>query len=130
MAPSTPTVAPAAETVEDARDEPAAHLFGLWDGETPVGLLALVDWREDPGPEDDLEAAYLWRLLIAPEHEGRGHGRAAVRAAMDWARARGLRWLVLTTVPGNARARRLYERAGLRETGRMVDGEVEFSAEL
>ncbi len=72
-------VAPNAVTLAQAAYEPGAHVWGLWDGAVPVGLIAMVDPREgllDEG--DDPEGAFLWRLMIGAAHQGRGNGRAAL----------------------------------------------------
>lgn len=51
-------------------------------------------------------------LAVAPEAEGRGVGRALMRGAEDWARARGLDHLTLNVFDTNTRARGLYEKLG------------------
>ena len=43
-----------------------------------------------------------------------GVGEALVQAAQAWARCRGYRMMQLYVLPGNAGARRLYERMGYR----------------
>lgn len=53
-------------------------------------------------------------LAIAASAEGRGLGRALLDEADRWGRAAGFDRLTLTVFDGNARARRLYERAGYR----------------
>lgn len=53
-------------------------------------------------------------LVVAPEAEGKGVGEALVQAAQAWARCRGYRMMQLYVLPGNAGARRLYERMGYR----------------
>ncbi len=71
--------------------------------EEPVGVLAIVD-----------EGA-TWALrsfMIDAAHQGRGHGRAAVLAAVDYARERGASALRLTVNPTNGPARALYESLG------------------
>lgn len=56
--------------------------------------------------------AHLLELDVEPAHGGRGIGRALISASVDWAFARGLRRLTLTTfrdIPFNAP---LYARVG------------------
>jgi GNAT superfamily N-acetyltransferase len=60
-------------------------------------------------------------IAVVAAAEGRGAGRALLRAAEDWARAHGYRRLTLNVFAGNQRARRAYDRAGFAvETLRYV----------
>jgi diamine N-acetyltransferase len=125
-------VAPNATTLAQAPYETGAHVFGIWDGSTLVGLLAAVDNRDyafgEPG--DDPNSAFLWRLLISEEHQGRGHGRAALRKMFEWTRARGLPRVFTSVVPGNTAAAGLYQSLGFVLTGRIIDDEEEMMADL
>lgn len=51
-------------------------------------------------------------LAVAPGHEGQGVGRALLRHAEDWAREHRCALVTLAVLPGNERARALYEAAG------------------
>lgn len=113
------------KTFAEAPFEPGSRVWGLWDAGTPVGLMAMVHPAEYPfhGPDDDHEAAYLWRLMIAADHQGRGHGRAAIGFAVDIARGWGCPRLTagVSNVPHSNLA--FYERLGFRWTGRFEEGE-------
>ena len=121
-------VADNAVTLAEAPFETGSRVWGLWDGEVPVGLMALVHPEEfqwhDPG--DDTEAAYLWRLMIDQHHQGKGFGRAAIDLALAVARGWGKPRLVssVANVPHSNIG--FYERLGFRKTGRIVEGEVEI----
>jgi diamine N-acetyltransferase len=125
-------VAPNLVTLAQGPYEGGAYPMGIWDGDTPVGFLSVIDTREnlhlDEG--DDPEAAYLWRFMVAAGHQRKGHGRAALARLKDWVRARGLSRIFTSAVPRNAGAMALYEAAGFVRTGRITDGEVELSCEL
>lgn len=54
------------------------------------------------------EAGYLQRLAVDPAQQGRGVGRALVRASMAWAGARGARTMLLNTQTDNERATQMY----------------------
>jgi len=58
------------------------------------------------------EHAHVGILAVAEDSEGLGVGRALIAAAEEWARVRGLATLTLNVFERNARARRVYERAG------------------
>ncbi|MBY8856379.1 GNAT family N-acetyltransferase [Nocardia sp. CA2R105] len=51
-------------------------------------------------------------LAVDPQARGGGIGAALVRAVIDTARAEGFDAVVLTTMPGMADARRMYDRIG------------------
>lgn len=113
--------------------EGGAHPFGIWDDDTPVGFLILLDMREvrTRTPEEDANAAYLWRLLIASGHQGRGYGRQALDFSSDWAREKGLPRLFTSAVDRNAAAIGLYEAFGFTRTGRVVhENEIELACDV
>lgn len=56
--------------------------------------------------------AYLQRVAVRPEEQGRGYGRALLRACLHWARRRGAGTILLNTQPGNAAAAALYRAEG------------------
>jgi GNAT superfamily N-acetyltransferase len=58
------------------------------------------------------EHAHVGILAVAADAEGLGVGRALIAAAEEWTRLRGLGTLTLNVFERNARARRIYERAG------------------
>ena len=65
------------------------------------------------------------RFMIDHRYQGRGLGRAALTAAVEWCRReRDAPEVWLSVVPENDRARRLYRSAGFVETGDIRDGEV------
>lgn len=61
--------------------------------------------------------AYLHRIAVRPEVEGRGLGRALLSASINWGAANGGRVMVLNVRPDNERAQRLYRRGGFARTG-------------
>ncbi len=126
-------VAPNAVTIAQYHYEPAGWVRGLFDGDTAVGLLAMLDPSiaspsyEDGDPTD---GGYMWRLLIGAEHQGKGYGRQAVEIAKNLCRDWGYTKLYTSAVPGDLTPIPFYESCGLRQTGRMLDGEVELVADL
>lgn len=71
----------------------------------PVGICKLAV-RSDRG--------WIGGVGVAVPHRGRGLGEALMRAAIDEARARGLRELWLEVLTPNEPAIRLYEKLGFR----------------
>jgi diamine N-acetyltransferase len=110
------------KTFAEAPFEPGSHIWGLWVGETPVGLMAMVHPHKYPYHEegDDVEAAYVWRLMIAADHQGRGYGRTAIAMAFVVARDWGCPRITLGVSPAPHSAQPFYEKLGFRSTGRIV----------
>lgn len=69
--------------------------------------------------EDIDDVAYTYAkvsdLLVAARFRGQGIGRQLLDACEQRARAAGARWLRITAMAGNARARDAYERFGFRD---------------
>lgn len=125
-------VAPNEITLAQAPYETGAEVFGLWNQETLVGMMATIDMPSHAFrmEEDDAESLYLWRLLIGSDHQGKGFGRSALAAIMDHARKGGFPRMSLSVVPGNAAAIGLYESVGFQNSGRLIDGELLFVCDL
>ena len=122
-------VAPNSVTLAQvAYEQPGSYVWGLWNGDTPVGLIAMINPNEYPWPEDgdDTGAAYVWRLMIDGDHQGKGFGRAAIDQAIDITKSWNLPRLCLTAVEKDGSAIPFYEHLGFSRTGRIVDGEVEL----
>jgi ribosomal protein S18 acetylase RimI-like enzyme len=97
---------------------------------TEHGRLAVIRQRAaevetpDDAPEgtDDVLAysvigasgttAYLQRLAVHPDHQGRGHGQALVRDGLAWAGRQGARAVMVNTPWHNESAIGLYTRCG------------------
>jgi len=102
--------------------------LGVYDGDTPVGLLLLWDARRDPDePSDQL---YVWRIMIDARHQRKGYGAQTMRWAIDEARRLGVATVGLShqSKPGNAGP--FYEKLGFRYTGKVEHGEREMVLDL
>ena len=93
--------------------------------------MAMVDPREGELEEgDDPEAAFLWRLMIGRDHQGRGHGAAALAEAAAQAREWSLPRVATSAVDRADSALPFYLRHGYQRTGRVVDDEIELVRDL
>ena len=61
------------------------------------------------------------RMYTRPDHQGRGIGGQIVAAIEELARAQGIKQLVLETGDRHRAAYRVYERAGFRRCGPVLD---------
>ncbi|MDP9373863.1 MAG: GNAT family N-acetyltransferase [Chloroflexota bacterium] len=111
-------VAPNAVSIAQAYFEPRAWFRAIYAGDTPVGFIMLDD---DP----ERGVYFLWRLMVAAEHQGKGYGRRAVAHLLDYVRTRpGARELLVSYVPGEGGPAGFYRRLGFEPTGAMEGDEV------
>lgn len=100
--------------VEPALSEPPVRVIWRADDASgaPVGHIEL-------NAIDRLDrSAVLSRVLVAPDHRGRGVGRAMAAAALDLAFAElRLRRVVLNVFESNTPARRCYKSLGFAQEG-------------
>ncbi len=113
-------------TIAQAHYEPNSWLRGLWSGELPVGLIAMID-IPPATPEADkgfpTNVAYLWRLMIDADQQGKGFGREAMQLAFSQARIWGRSTLCLHVAEKAGSAIEFYRKFGLEPTNRVDDGE-------
>ena len=104
-------VASNANSIAEAYFEPKAWFRAVYAGETPVGFVMLHD---DP----EAQEYFLWRFMIAGEHQGNGYGRRALDRVVEYVRTRpGARELGSSYVTGDGSPGPFYLRYGFVETG-------------
>ncbi|WP_299989866.1 GNAT family N-acetyltransferase [uncultured Ruegeria sp.] len=116
-------------TMAQSLFENGSEIYGIWEDETPIGLLAIVDMSHpdaDLDEDDDPDGIYIWRLMVDHAHQGKGHGRSALDFARALAMEKGRANLVISVVDEPGGALPIYERCGFSPTGRIVGGEVEL----
>ena len=117
-------------TLAEAAYEPGSHVWGLWDEDQAVGLLAMIDPTHS-NDEDVLQnphAGYIWRLLIAKEFQSKGYGRQAIEIARNMAKSWGMSHVTLSFVDQDGGAEGFYLKCGFSRTGRVIDEELEMIA--
>jgi diamine N-acetyltransferase len=107
-----------------------AHVFpgrcplAIYADETPVGFLMYVNL-------EDRQQHWIFRLMIAAEHQGQGYGRAAMLLLIDRMRAiPDCRQIYISYEPENDVARKLYASLGFAATGEFEGGEEVARLEL
>lgn len=120
-----------AKTLAEAAYETGSHIWGLWEGDAPVGLMAMIHPAECPfddyplvDPRNGTPAAYLWRLMIAANHQGKGYGAAALQMAVDTARSWGYTRLFAHVSHAPHSNLPFYQRYGFESTGVIEEGEL------
>jgi diamine N-acetyltransferase len=76
------------------------------------------------------EVAQVRNLAVDMRHQRRGVGSQVMRSVVDWCRHAGAARVELTFNPSNEAAARLYQRAGLRPTGEVREGEPVWSIDV
>jgi diamine N-acetyltransferase len=92
----------------------------VYDGEQLVGFVMAAFDSDSPS---ELFRAYLWRLNISAEHQGRGYGRFAVESLCEEATRRGHRRLTTAYSPAENGPEGFYARLGFRPTGEFHHGQ-------
>ena len=123
----------------DAGEEALARQFvatsedGTWVG-TAVALVEEVGQRDYAGSVIDRRGGAVVGVYLRPEHRGHGVMEDLLDALTAWLQSRGLPRARLNVHADNARARRLYEKAGFRATGTQfissIGPEIEMEREL
>ena len=116
-------VAPNAVSIAQAHFEPKAWFRAVYAGDELVGFVMLY---EDPEEHE----YFLWRFMVAAEHQGKGYGQRALDLVVERVRRLGATELRTSYVPGEAGPRDFYLRYGFEETGEVDGGEHVIRLEL
>lgn len=100
---------PSGEEVEAMVGQGAARLYIAWIGSRAVGMLTLVIFAIPTG-----RRAWIEDVVVDGAERGKGIGEALTRAALDAARAEGVRTVDLTSRPTREAANRLYQKVGFK----------------
>lgn len=83
------------------------------------------------GFSEDFSKYEICRLMIDRRYQEKGYGTQAIGLIIDeMKRIEDCYAIYLSTEPENELARKLYERFGFKETGEIIEGEVEYCLEL
>ncbi|MFT5291625.1 MAG: diamine N-acetyltransferase [Planctomycetota bacterium] len=119
-------VASNAMSLAQASFHSEARPFGLFAGELPVGFVMFSVEEQEKGN------LWVWRLLIAKEHQRKGFGKQAMQAIIQHARGQdGIRELKLSHVdslPGSPGP--FYRSFGFEYTGELDEEERIMRLEL
>jgi GNAT superfamily N-acetyltransferase len=115
-----------------------AHLRdpGSWfllanDGPALVGMASAEALRGEDGAGQDITGGcFLNLLFVVPARWGEGIGGVILDAVLAEAKRRHYSRIHLWTHEDNERSHRLYRSRGFSPTGRLADGEGEWSREI
>lgn len=94
--------------------------FGIYDGDTPVGFAMYALNFEYPKHQ-----AYIQRLMVDVNFQGKGYGRFGMEEMLKIFRAdERIKTVGISYEPTNETGRKLYASLGFVETGEFDDGEV------
>lgn len=103
--------------------------FGIYEDDCLVGFVMFgygtVDGEDDPAVA---EGNYcIWRLMISSEYQGKGYGKKAMQAALDYIRTfpcGKAEYCWLSYEPENEVAKKLYASFGFMENGEKSGEEI------
>jgi diamine N-acetyltransferase len=103
----------------------AAWPRAIYAGDTLVGFIMLhIGSGYDDGI--DCPGVFLWRLMIAGPHQGKGYGWKAMELLFEDLRALGVRELYTSCEVGEGSPEGFYRNLGFTPTGGMYGHEIEL----
>ena len=116
------------DSLRDSAENPeVARPFAIYVDDKMVGFTMLAFDEDYDDPNDRY---WLWRFMIDKDLQGRGYGRAALKAVIDYFKNEGVGYIKLSTKASNIQAISLYHKFGFRENGEMNDEEVVLQLDL
>ena len=118
-----------------------AFPFGIYNNQKPVGFLmigyneaTMYDFYGDIESPAILRDNYsIWRLMIDKKYQKRGHGREAIKLALDFIKTwpcGKAKYCALSYEPDNDVAAKLYHSLGFVENGELDGDEIVAVLEL
>jgi len=113
-------------SIAQSKFDPDACPRAIYAGDTVVGFLMY----DLPDVDDEEQVAAIYRFMIDAEHQGKGHGRAALQQAIAEIREiPGIRKIAISYLRNNPVAKQFYAGFGFVELAGGGD-DYELSAEL
>lgn len=103
--------------------------FGIYDNEELIGfvMFGYGATGEEGEPKIANGNYILWRFMIDKNYQGKGYGKAALVASLDYLRTMPCgfaEYCWLSYEPDNALAKSLYTSMGFKENGEMCGDEI------
>jgi diamine N-acetyltransferase len=117
-------VADNAKSIAQAHFSKHAWFRAIYADETPVGFIMLYDNPEEP-------EYFLWRLMVAGPHQGKGYGQKSIELLLEYVRTRpGAKELVTSCGQGEASPEGFYHHLGFERNGKMYGDEIGLRLKL
>jgi diamine N-acetyltransferase len=117
-------VAPNAISIAQAHFSEHAWFRAIYADDEPVGFIMLYDNPDEP-------TYFLWRLMVAGPHQGKGYGRQAIAHLIEYVKTRPrVTELLVSCHEGEGGPEGFYQALGFRRNGQMEEDEVVLSLPL
>lgn len=91
--------------------------------DVPIGFVMLETFSRDL-PEEDQPSVYLWRFMIAKDHQNKGHGSRVMDLVIDFFQKQGYHTMYTSTVMEEPESPyNFYIKYGFTDTGKQEGGE-------
>jgi len=107
----------------------AAWVRAIYSGDDLVGFI-MLHFGSDYEDGIDCPGVFLWRMMIAGPHQGKGLGRLAMDRLLAQLRSQGYRELYTSCGTGPASPAGFYERFGFVPTGDSYGDQPEYVLRL
>ena len=116
------------DSLRDSAENPdVARPFAIYVDNRIVGFTMFAFDEDYDDPNDRY---WLWRFMIDKDLQGRGYGRAALKAVIDYFKNQDVGYIKLSTKASNIQALSLYHKFGFKENGEMNDAEIVLQLDL
>lgn len=122
-------VAPNAVSLAQAYVSPQAWPRAIYHNDELVGFVMLA-LHDDDIHEEDQPAYYLWRFMMAKQHQQKGYGKKVLDLIVQKAKEDGQKYLYLSCEMEGDMPYRFYTSYGFIDTGIMDDGEEVLKLKL
>jgi diamine N-acetyltransferase len=112
-------------SIAQAHCSEAAWMRAIYVQDTPVGFI-LLHFGSDYDDGIDCPGAFLWRLMIAGPHQGKGYGRETLDFLIAHLKQMGYHQLFTSCGLGEASPEPFYRGYGFVPTGDSYDDEPEL----
>ena len=114
-------VAPNAISIAQAHFSKHAWFRAIYADDEPVGFIMLYDNPDEP-------TYFLWRLMVAVPHQGKGYGRKAIEHLIEYVKTRQRATeLLVSCGQGEGSPEGFYQALGFQRNGQLEGNEVVLS---
>ena len=94
----------------------------IYNDETPIGFV-MLSLKNDHLPKEDQPGYYLWRFMMALDHQKKGYGKNVLDQIIEKCRKDGIKTLYTSCETSGEQPYRFYIGYGFIDTQKVEDGE-------